>query len=283
MRQTRRFPVNLIFSYLYEGQEDSSPGAPKTGTVRNISTGGVLAELLEAPPEQARLRVTLVTEKGSLRAVGEVVWVRPHRSRDGQTLYLSGIRFCEMDAGERVQLEQYLAHQRRMLMTTLQSTTEGASRATGEHAPSAPAFSGPLLRLSPREGEVKEILVVDDDKLVVATVKEMLEGAGHTVHVALDGEEGLSKARTLRLDLIVLDVMMPKLDGFEVANRLKEDPRYQHIPILMLTALASHHYKTMFKRFAADAYMQKPVHYSDFLRQVERLLSPQVSPGTGKR
>ena len=198
MRQSRRFSVNLTFSYLCEGREGSPPGPPKTGTVRNISTGGCLAELLEAPPEHARLQVTLIMEEGSLHAVGEVAWGRPHRSRDGQTLYLSGIRFCEMDAGERVQLERYLAHQRKMLMTTLQSATGGASRATGEHTPSSPAFSGPLLRLPPREGEVKEILVVDDDKLVVAAVKEMLEGAGYTVHVALDGEEGLSKARTLR-------------------------------------------------------------------------------------
>src|SRR5206468_3815532 len=82
------------------------------------------------------------------------------------------------------------------------------------------------------------VLVVDDDPDVARFVEVNLRSAGYDVTVANDGEEGLARAIALRPDLVLLDVMMPKLDGFEVAQRLRRDPRTSSCSIIMLTAKA---------------------------------------------
>jgi DNA-binding response OmpR family regulator len=82
------------------------------------------------------------------------------------------------------------------------------------------------------------VLVVDDDPDVARFVEVNLRSAGYEVTVASNGEEGLEKAIELRPDLVLLDVMMPKLDGFEVAQRLRRDPRTSTSSIIMLTAKA---------------------------------------------
>src|SRR5207244_238916 len=84
----------------------------------------------------------------------------------------------------------------------------------------------------------ESVLVVDDDPDVARFVEVNLRSAGYDVTVASNGEEGLEKAVELRPDLVLLDVMMPKLDGFEVAQRLRRDPRTSSSSIIMLTAKA---------------------------------------------
>ncbi|MCB8942980.1 MAG: response regulator [Ardenticatenaceae bacterium] len=79
------------------------------------------------------------------------------------------------------------------------------------------------------------ILVVDDDRMTVHLLERVLRKHGYHVHTAFDGAEGLQKARTLKPDLIILDIMMPGLDGYQVCYQLHREPETTHIAVLMLT------------------------------------------------
>ncbi|MCX6025721.1 MAG: response regulator, partial [Chloroflexi bacterium] len=84
----------------------------------------------------------------------------------------------------------------------------------------------------------EKILIVDDDLDTLKLVGMMLQRRGYSIVAAINGTQALSKAASDRPDLILLDVMMPDLDGFEVARRLRADPLYASVPILMFTAKA---------------------------------------------
>jgi len=103
-----------------------------------------------------------------------------------------------------------------------------------------------------------KILVVDDEPNIVKMVKSRLQAYGHLVIEAFDGEEALVKVESERPDLVILDVMMPKMDGLKVCDILKDSKENRHIPIIMLTAKGEvHDMKTGLKR-GADAYLTKP-------------------------
>lgn len=84
----------------------------------------------------------------------------------------------------------------------------------------------------------KKILVVDDERPIVRLVQVNLEHAGYEVVTAYDGREALEKVEQEKPDLIILDVMMPQMDGFEVMQRLQANPKTRDIPVIMLTAKA---------------------------------------------
>ncbi len=84
--------------------------------------------------------------------------------------------------------------------------------------------------------EIKKILVVDDEPDVASLLSLLLKSQGYNVISAGDGQEALEKARTEKPDLMLLDVMLPKLDGYKVARMLKFDENFRHMPIIMLTA-----------------------------------------------
>ena len=124
-----------------------------------------------------------------------------------------------------------------------------------------------------------KILVVDDDPDLVESVTTILESKNHEVLQAYGGVEGLSKAKKERPDAIILDVMMPDKDGYEVCSELKADPDYRDIPILLLTAVVSQIPNTTYTtrmgmETEADDYVDKPVEPSELVRLVERLLTP---------
>ena len=121
------------------------------------------------------------------------------------------------------------------------------------------------------------ILVVDDDPDLVESVTTILESKNHEVIQAYGGVEGLEKAKTEKPDAIILDVMMPDKDGYEVCKELKADPDYMGIPILLLTAVVSQISTTSYTQRGgmeteADDYVDKPVEPSELVRLVERLL-----------
>jgi two-component system alkaline phosphatase synthesis response regulator PhoP len=123
-----------------------------------------------------------------------------------------------------------------------------------------------------------KILIVDDDPDLVEAVSIILESKGYEVSVAYGGIEGLEKAKTENPDLIVLDVMMPDKDGYVVCKELKEDPKYQSIPILLLTAVVSkisttRYTQQMGMETEADDYVDKPVEPEELVRRIETLLS----------
>jgi len=122
-----------------------------------------------------------------------------------------------------------------------------------------------------------KILVVDDDPDLVESVTTILESKNHEVVAAYGGIEGVEKARSERPDAIVLDVMMPDKNGYEVCQELKNDPAYRDIPILLLTAVVSHipdttYTNRMGMETEADDYVDKPVEPGELVRLVERLL-----------
>jgi two-component system, OmpR family, alkaline phosphatase synthesis response regulator PhoP len=119
----------------------------------------------------------------------------------------------------------------------------------------------------------KKILVVDDEPDLVETVRYPLEMEGYQVLVAYNGEDGLNQARKDGPDLIILDLMLPKLDGYKVCRLLKFDERYKHIPILMLTAKTQEKDKLLGKETGADEYMTKPFDIDKLLEKVKSYLS----------
>ena len=119
----------------------------------------------------------------------------------------------------------------------------------------------------------KRILVVDDEVRIVTVIQKRLESAGYEVITAMDGTEALTKARSENPDLIVLDLILPKLNGYQVCSVLKRDSFYKQIPILMLTARSQERDVDEGMRVGADAYMTKPFKNDMLLWQIEQLLS----------
>ncbi len=130
------------------------------------------------------------------------------------------------------------------------------------------------------------ILVVDDDPDIARFVEVNLRSAGYDVAVAADGEEALEKAGGLRPDLVLLDVMMPRIDGFEVAQRLRKNPQTANTSIIMLTAKALSADKVTGLQSGADDYIIKPFDPIELLARVKGTLRRakemrNLSPLTG--
>jgi len=119
----------------------------------------------------------------------------------------------------------------------------------------------------------KKILVVDDEVDLLETIRFPLEIEGYNVLVAYNGEEALNQARKENPDLILLDLMLPKLDGYKVCRLLKFDERYKHIPILMLTAKTQEKDKVLGMETGADEYITKPFEMDYLLKKVKEYLN----------
>ena len=120
---------------------------------------------------------------------------------------------------------------------------------------------------------VKKILVVDDEIDLVETLRFPLELEGYNVLVSHDGEDALNQARREKPDLILLDLMLPKLDGYKVCRLLKFDERYKHIPILMLTAKTQEKDKILGMETGADEYITKPFEMDLLINKVKAYLN----------
>ncbi|MGE4484508.1 MAG: response regulator transcription factor [Oscillospiraceae bacterium] len=113
------------------------------------------------------------------------------------------------------------------------------------------------------------ILVVDDEKLLVKGIKFNLENEGYQVETAYDGEEGVEFARNCTFDLIILDLMMPKMDGLETCMRIRE---FSTVPIIMLTAKSEDMDKVIGFEYGADDYITKPFNIMELKARVKALL-----------
>jgi two component transcriptional regulator, winged helix family len=116
------------------------------------------------------------------------------------------------------------------------------------------------------------ILVIDDDQPIAELVKVNLDLLGHQVTVAHDGIKGLALVQQNKADLIILDVMMPDLDGFTVCQRLRQNPATRDIPVLMLTALGMTKDKVSGFDAGADDYLVKPFEIPELQVRVRALL-----------
>jgi DNA-binding response OmpR family regulator len=119
----------------------------------------------------------------------------------------------------------------------------------------------------------KKILIVDDEVDLVETVRFPLEMEGFNVLVSYNGEDALNQARKEKPDLILLDLMLPKLDGYKVCRLLKFDERYKNIPILMLTAKTQEKDKALGMETGANEYITKPFDLDKLVEKVKTYLS----------
>jgi len=125
-----------------------------------------------------------------------------------------------------------------------------------------------------------KILVVDDDPDIIKATSRVLESRGYHVITALNGEECLEKIREERPDLIILDLLMPKLDGFGVCRELRENSQYAEyadIPILVATAVREDASRRRYELetgvdLDVDGYLEKPIRPLDLVHRVEKLL-----------
>lgn len=130
-----------------------------------------------------------------------------------------------------------------------------------------------------------KILIVDDDPDIIKATSRVLESRGYRVITALNGEECLEKVREERPDLIILDLLMPKLDGFGVCRELRENTRYAEysdIPILVVTAVREEASRRRYELemgvdLDVDGYLEKPIRPWDLVHRVEKLLEKSKS------
>ena len=123
-----------------------------------------------------------------------------------------------------------------------------------------------------------KILVVDDEPDAVELIEFNLKANGYEVATAADGEEALQKARAILPSLIILDLMLPEVDGMEVCKILRRDQRTQNIPIIMLTAKAAEIDRVLGLELGADDYVTKPFSPRELVLRVKRLLRPGTNP-----
>jgi len=126
----------------------------------------------------------------------------------------------------------------------------------------------------------EKILIIDDDFDTTRLVCLMFQRLGYQTVVANDGKQGLIKSSEENPDLILLDVMMPDMDGYEVARRLRDNPETKRIPILMFTAKAQVDDKATGIDAGADIYLTKPTHSAQLQAHVKELLDRAVKTET---
>ena len=119
----------------------------------------------------------------------------------------------------------------------------------------------------------KKILIVDDEENIVISLEFLIEQAGYELQVAKNGEEALALVASFAPDLMLLDVMMPKINGFEVCRRVREMPGGQHLKIIMLTAKGREVEITKGLAMGADAYITKPFSTKELMAQVQQMLN----------
>lgn len=119
----------------------------------------------------------------------------------------------------------------------------------------------------------KKVLLVDDESGLLRAMSYVLEREGYEVVTATNGLQGLIKAQKEHPDVIVLDVMLPGIDGFEVCSRLRADRQTRNIPVIMLSAKGQDSDRMTGLRVGAAAYLTKPVNNSTLLSKISSLLS----------
>ena len=120
--------------------------------------------------------------------------------------------------------------------------------------------------------EKKKVLVVDDEENVRRLLRSML-GNKYIVLEAKDGEVAIDIARSQRPDIILMDIMMPGIDGYTACHTIKQDPATETIPVVMLTAIGQELNKKLAKEMGADGYITKPFSLQDLLDAIDRCLT----------
>lgn len=120
---------------------------------------------------------------------------------------------------------------------------------------------------------MKKILIVDDEQDIVESLKFVLESADFICYCAYNGEDGLKLAKEIMPDLIILDVMMPKINGYKISRLLKYDNKYKDIPILMVTARSQEEDKLIGEETGVNEYITKPFDLDEIVKKVQQYLA----------
>lgn len=118
-----------------------------------------------------------------------------------------------------------------------------------------------------------KILIIDDDETIHLIAKAYLGQAGYEVETSFDGPEGIAKAGTFRPDLILLDINMPKMSGFDVAKKLKEDDGTKAIPIFMMTSLKQESNIQHGYGLGVEDYITKPANMAHLKLRIDKFLA----------
>ena len=118
----------------------------------------------------------------------------------------------------------------------------------------------------------RKTLIVDDEKLILISTRIVLESVGYEIVTAASGEEALITARDSKPGLILLDIMMPGIDGWETLSRLKEDPELKEIPVIIFTAREHSRGRQLAREMGAVDYFQKPFEPDELIDIVEEYL-----------
>lgn len=121
---------------------------------------------------------------------------------------------------------------------------------------------------------MNRILIIEDDENIISVLKYILQKENFSVSVAKDGEEGLSKALREDIDIILLDVMLPKMNGFEVLRKIKEE---KSVPVIMLTALSDEDSKVKGFEIGADDYVSKPFSNRELIARINANIRKNAS------
>lgn len=120
----------------------------------------------------------------------------------------------------------------------------------------------------------KRILIIEDYANIVEILSMRLKKMGYEVTAAYDGQEGLKLARREKPDLIILDVLLPKMNGYKLCRLLKFDSKYKHIPIIMLTSRETKNHEQLGRSTGADEYVYKSDQKGTLLRLIRKYLEP---------
>ncbi len=122
----------------------------------------------------------------------------------------------------------------------------------------------------------KRVLIVDDEPNIVAALEFLLEKNGYEIRVAANGEDALGQLDDFRPDLVLLDVMVPKMSGYEVCQRMRAQPRWDDIKIVMLSAKGREVEVSKGMSLGADLYVTKPFSSAELVATIRQLLAPQT-------
>ena len=121
-------------------------------------------------------------------------------------------------------------------------------------------------------GGKKRILVIEDEKNMADLVVQVLQKEGYEVDAAYDGEEGLNKIKATKPDIVLLDIVLPKLDGRDLLKKAKQDEDIKHIPIVVLSGRSEQWDRDIGLELGADEYIEKPLEIVKLLRQIKNVL-----------
>jgi DNA-binding response OmpR family regulator len=127
----------------------------------------------------------------------------------------------------------------------------------------------------------KVVLIAEDEPSIVMSLSFILNQEGYVVGEVLDGNQVVEKIREMHPGVVILDLMLPNRNGFEILKEVKNDPALQHIPILMLTAKGQQHDRSAAKQLGVDALITKPFSNREVLRCVEKLMQQNLENAPG--